>query len=89
MVGLSNRSKTWTQLIPNSQIVVIPWPPNDPSQWKVQLFVTPSKVILKSVYVYCGICGILSLLVLFMHYKEKNDDRVELLSNEMENEFIS
>ncbi|KAF9410987.1 hypothetical protein HW555_010119 [Spodoptera exigua] len=72
-VGLSGFSKSWTQIIPNSQIVVIPAPPSDPSQWKAQLFVTPSKVILKSVFVLTAIIVIITGCVLYLHWKERND----------------
>lgn len=72
-VGLSGYSKSWTQIIPNSQIVVIPVPPYDPSQWKAQLFVTPSKVILKSVFVLTAIIVIITGCVLYLHWKERND----------------
>lgn len=72
-VGLSGYSKSWTQIIPNSQIVVIPSPPFDPSQWKAQLFVTPSKVILKSVFVLSAILVVITGLVLYLHWKERND----------------
>lgn len=72
-VGLSGHTKSWTQIIPNSQIVVIPAPPNDPSQWRAQLFVTPSKVILKSVFVLTAIIIVITCLVLYLHWKERND----------------
>lgn len=72
-VGLSGYSRSWTQIIPNSQIVVIPKPPNDPSQWKAQLFVTPSKVILKSVFVLTAIIVIIIGCVLYLHWRERND----------------
>ncbi|XP_014358379.2 T-cell immunomodulatory protein [Papilio machaon] len=72
-VGLSGYSRSWTQIIPNSQIVVIPAPPNDPSQWRAQLFVTPSKVILKSVFVLTAIIVIITACVLYLHWKERND----------------
>lgn len=72
-VGLSGFSKSWTQIIPNSQIVVIPAPPYDSSQWKAQLFVTPSKVILKSVFVLSAIIVIITGCVLYLHWKERND----------------
>lgn len=91
-VGLSNRSRTWTQLIPNSQVVVIPWPPADPARWRAQLFVTPSKLILKSVFVITGLCGLITLLVVILHYKEKRDDRIEAMSannEDSDNEALS
>ncbi|CAH0720738.1 unnamed protein product, partial [Brenthis ino] len=72
-VGLSGYSKSWTQIIPNSQIVLIPAPPNDPSQWRAQLFVTPSKVILKSVFVLTAIIIVIIGCVLYLHWKERND----------------
>ncbi|XP_060810854.1 T-cell immunomodulatory protein [Amyelois transitella] len=72
-IGLSGYSKSWTQIIPNSQIVVIPSPPYDPSQWKARLFVTPSKVILKSVFVLTAIIIVITGLVLYLHWKERND----------------
>ncbi|KOB73487.1 T-cell immunomodulatory protein [Operophtera brumata] len=82
-VGLSGYSKSWTQIIPNSQIVVIPAPPSNPSQWKVQLFVTPSKVILKSVFVLTAIIVIITGCVLYLHWKERNDrqDVIEIDEN--------
>ncbi|XP_041976929.1 T-cell immunomodulatory protein [Aricia agestis] len=72
-VGLSGYSKSWTQIIPNSQIVLIPAPPNDPSQWKAQLFVTPSKLILKSLSVLTAILVIIISCVGYLHWKERND----------------
>ncbi|XP_032513850.2 T-cell immunomodulatory protein [Danaus plexippus] len=72
-VGLLGFSKSWTQIIPNSQIVLIPAPPSDPSQWRAQLFVTPSKVILKSVFVLTAIIIVIIGCVLYLHWKERND----------------
>ena len=33
------------QIIPNSQVYVIPHPTDDPSQWEAKLFITPSRGI--------------------------------------------
>lgn len=79
-VGVSGYSKSWTQIIPNSQIVVVPSPPDDSSQWRAQLFVTPSKVILKSVFVLTAVIILITGCVLYLHWKERNDrqDIVEI-----------
>lgn len=77
-VGLSGYSRSWTQIIPNSQIVVIPSPPDNPSQWRAQLFVTPSKVILKSVFVLTAIIVVITCCVLYLHWKEKKDPQEDL-----------
>lgn len=79
-VGLSNRSRTWTQIIPNSQMVVIPWPPNDPSRWKAQLFVTPSKLILMSVAALTTVCCLITVIIGALHWKERQEDKKERMS---------
>lgn len=78
-VGLSNHSRTWSQLIPNSQMTVVPWPTNDPSKWKAQLFVTPSKLILMSVIALGGTCIVIMLIILALYIKEKREDKKERL----------
>lgn len=78
-VGLSHQNRTWTQLIPNSQMVVVPWPPDDPSRWKAQLFVTPSKLIWMSVLSLGATCAVITLIILVLHIKERREDKLERL----------
>ncbi|XP_060528784.1 T-cell immunomodulatory protein isoform X1 [Cylas formicarius] len=79
-VGLSENHKSWTQIIPNSQMVVIPWPPDQPYKWKAQLFVTPSKLILMSVAALTAVCGIITVIIGVLHWKERQEDKKERLS---------
>lgn len=79
-VGLSSKHRDWTQIIPNSQMVVIPWPPDNPSQWKAQLFVTPSKLILMSVAGLTTACCVITIIIGVLHWKERQDDKRERLS---------
>lgn len=53
-IELAGHTRKWEQLIPNSQMFVIPEDPVRPSKWKAQLFVTPSKLILRSVIALLG-----------------------------------
>lgn len=78
-VGLSNKSRTWTQLIPNSQMIVVPRPVEEPLRWKAQLFVTPSKLILMSVVALGGTCFVITLIILGLYIKEKREDKQEKL----------
>lgn len=78
-IGLAKKSRSWPQVIPNSQIFVIPSPPNKPENWKIQLFVTPSKIILKSVIALFGICLVILLIILGLHIKERREDKLEKL----------
>lgn len=79
-VGLSNHSREWTQIIPNSQMVVIPWPAKDPSKWKAQLFVTPSKLILMSVAGLTTVCGLITVIIGVLYWKERQEDKKERMS---------
>lgn len=79
-VGLSNHSRVWTQLIPNSQMIVIPWPIEHPEKWKAQLFVTPSKLILMSVFALGGTCVIIMFIIIGLYIKEKREDKIEKLA---------
>lgn len=53
-IGIAGHTREWPQLIPNSQMFVIPIEATRPSTWKAQLFVTPSKLILRSVVALLG-----------------------------------
>lgn len=78
-VGLCNRSREWKQIIPNSQMFVIPQPVREPGQWKAQLFVTPSKLIVMSTIALGGTCFVIMLIILVLHVKEKREDKLEKL----------
>lgn len=78
-VGLSGYHRTWTLIIPNSQMVVVPWPINQPNRWKAQLFITPSKLIWMSVISLGATCGVITLIILVLHIKERRQDRLEKL----------
>lgn len=71
------RKHVWTSIIPNSQVIVIPYPPNDPSSWKAKLLVTPSKLVLLTGASLLGICAFIGLIILLLHLKEKREDQKE------------
>lgn len=76
-VGVYGQTRYWTQLIPNSQMVVIPIPLNQPLRWMARLFVTPSKLILKSFIALLGICLLLTIIIGVLWWKEKREDHYE------------
>lgn len=79
-VGLSGKEKTMLQLIPNSQMIIVPSPFEQPEKWKAQLFVTPSKLILMSVLALSGICLAILIIIMILHFKEKREDKLEKLA---------
>ncbi|XP_012154264.1 T-cell immunomodulatory protein-like [Megachile rotundata] len=78
-IGVGGKSREWPQIIPNSQMVVIPNPIAEPSRWKAQLFVTPSKLILLSAAALTGTCGLISLIIVALYWKERREDKIEKL----------
>ncbi|VDM61419.1 unnamed protein product [Angiostrongylus costaricensis] len=73
--SLNYRQHTLKQLVPNSRIIVIP--PEGNSHWLTRLYVTPSQLILQSLAVIALVCVMLLMVVAFLHYREKKEDRVE------------
>lgn len=78
-IGVNGKSREWPQIIPNSQMVVIPNPMSEPSRWKAQLFVTPSKLILLSAAALTGTCGLITAIILILYWKERREDKIEKL----------
>lgn len=60
-------------------MVVIPKPINYPPGWKAQLFVTPSKLIYMSAAALAGTCVLISLIILYLWWKERREDKFERL----------
>lgn len=75
--GSSERRRTWQSIIPNSQVIVIPYPPDDPSSWTAKLLVTPSKLVLFTGIGLLSICFFIFLIILLLHLKEKREDQKE------------
>ncbi|KAF4521873.1 hypothetical protein B566_EDAN008410 [Ephemera danica] len=79
VTGFAGHTRDWLLVIPNSQMVVVPSPVDQPSHWRVQLFVTPSKTILETMIVLLGTVALNALIIGGLHLKEKREDRLEKL----------
>lgn len=60
-------------------MVMIPNPIMEPSKWKAQLFVTPSKLILLSAAALTATCGLISFIIVALYWKERREDKLEKL----------
>ncbi|XP_017762283.1 PREDICTED: T-cell immunomodulatory protein [Eufriesea mexicana] len=78
-IGVGGKCREWPQIIPNSQMVMIPNPIDEPWRWKAQLFVTPSKLILLSAAALTGTCGLISFIIVALYWKERREDKIERL----------
>ncbi|XP_068173650.1 T-cell immunomodulatory protein [Antennarius striatus] len=70
------RKQEWMAIIPNSQLIVIPYPHNKPSSWSAKLYLTPSNSVLLTAIALIGVCVFILVIIGILHWKEKKaDDR--------------
>ncbi|XP_062327801.1 T-cell immunomodulatory protein [Osmerus eperlanus] len=70
------RKQEWTAIIPNSQLIVIPYPHNEPRSWSAKLYLTPSNIVLLTAIALIGVCVFILVIIGILHWKEKKaDDR--------------
>ena len=73
-MSVSNKTHSWPQIIPNSQLYVLPYPPDNPDKWEAKLFLYPGKSILYTGLALVGTCVFVSLLILALHLRERRQD---------------
>ncbi|XP_072135739.1 T-cell immunomodulatory protein isoform X1 [Mobula birostris] len=72
----SVRKQEWTAIIPNSQLIVIPYPHNSPKSWSAKLYLTPSNIVLLTAIALIGVCLFILAIIGILHWQEKKaDDR--------------
>ncbi|XP_062997314.1 T-cell immunomodulatory protein [Elgaria multicarinata webbii] len=72
----SIRKQEWTAIIPNSQLIVIPYPHYLPRSWSAKLYLTPSNIVLLTAIALIGVCVFILAIIGILHWQEKKaDDR--------------
>ncbi|KAK1330619.1 hypothetical protein QTO34_010815 [Cnephaeus nilssonii] len=70
------RKQEWTAIIPNSQLIVIPYPHDMPRSWSAKLYLTPSNIVLLTAIALIGVCVFILAIIGTLHWQEKKaDDR--------------
>ncbi|XP_029634451.1 T-cell immunomodulatory protein [Octopus sinensis] len=72
-------TREWTSVIPNSRLIIIPHPMDDPLQWSNRLFVTPSRLVLLTGAALLGTCAFITAVVAILHWRERAEDKREKL----------
>ena len=72
-----NRKRSWTQIIPNSQLIVVPHPPEKPDDWTLKLYLTPSKLVYITGFCLLGTCLVCAVVVGVLQLLERREDKVE------------
>ena len=78
--NVSGNSKIWPQIIPNSQLYVIPYT-TDISNWDLKLMITTSKNIVITGLALVGTCALCSVIIVMLHIREKRQDRMAKLQD--------
>uniref|UniRef100_A0A8C7DDC7 Integrin alpha FG-GAP repeat containing 1 n=1 Tax=Oncorhynchus kisutch TaxID=8019 RepID=A0A8C7DDC7_ONCKI len=65
------RKQEWTAIIPNSQLIVIPYPHNEPRSWSAKLYLTPSNIVLLTAIALIGVCVFILVIIGILHWQEK------------------
>lgn len=73
----SLRESKWTQIVPDAQVVLIPFPPNETHYWISKLFYTPSNIVFSTLITLASICCVLVLIIGILHRKELLEDLAE------------
>lgn len=71
------RKARWTQIVPDAQVVLIPFPPNDTAYWTSKLFYTPSSMVFSTLATLAVLCVILIVIIIILHRKEILEDLSE------------
>jgi integrin alpha FG-GAP repeat containing protein 1 len=69
-------SKLWTPLIPNSQVYLFPAGIKT-DKWKIEVYVNPTSALSLIIGITVIIIVSLLIVVAVLHYKEKQEDKVE------------
>lgn len=70
--------RSWSPIIPNTQLLVSCEDSSDAKHWKLDLLVGPTKVISLLVIVLSLFLMILGLLIIIMHFSEKAEDEKQV-----------
>lgn len=71
------RKSKWTQIVPDAQVVLIPYPPNETMYWIGKLFYTPSNMISSTLAALAILCAVLIVIIFILHRKEVLEDLTE------------
>jgi integrin alpha FG-GAP repeat containing protein 1 len=69
--------QSWPGIIPNSQVVVTPYPLNNPTNWAIELYISPSGALLWIALAVAACLIISGAGIVFFQWREKKADEAE------------
>ncbi|MGH0117614.1 UNVERIFIED_CONTAM: hypothetical protein FKN15_055593 [Acipenser sinensis] len=65
------RKQEWTAIIPNSQLIIIPYPHNNPHSWSAKLYLTPGNLVLLTAIALIAMCIFILTITGILHWQGK------------------
>lgn len=70
-----SRKRGWDENIPGSNLIVVPFPPNDPQAWAIRVYINMSVYSIVSIAFFIGLSILLVIIIYILHYRERREDR--------------
>ena len=73
----------WVAIIPNSQLILFPYPKESPADWTLELFINPSASLLLVGIALLVTLTVLGLTIAYYWYKEKKEDQQDTQTEQL------
>jgi integrin alpha FG-GAP repeat containing protein 1 len=70
-------SRSWVSVVPNAQIIIFPYPHDQPDEWTLELFVSPTSHLFWVCISWASLLTVLVLVIGYLHLQEKREDEKE------------
>lgn len=76
-LNASQHSRAWVSVVPNSQIIIFPYPPGQPDEWTLELFISPTSHLFWVCIAWAALLTVLAIVIGYLHLQEKREDEKE------------
>ncbi|CAG2110630.1 unnamed protein product [Medioppia subpectinata] len=71
------RRQTWYELIPDSNLIIIPYPANDTANWVQKLYLDPKYFAFQTMITLTSLCCLLVVIIAILHKRELKQDIID------------
>jgi len=73
----SSPVNSWVAIIPNSQLILFPYPLTSPADWTLELFISPSASLTVVAVAWTITLVVIGGIIVFFHAKERKQDSAD------------
>lgn len=73
VASTKHSDKSWSPIIPNSQLIITP--PLNNADWKIEIYINPTKAMALIIISTLIVLVIIGIVIIIYHVKEKEEDR--------------